>query len=362
MGILLGMLEALETVSLNYKPSHKVLNLISEIDEFKGRWEVFSTLSPDRLSSLRRVATIESVGSSTRIEGVKLSDREVEVLLANLKTYSFKSRDEEEVAGYAEAMDLVFESWEELNLTENHIKQLHSVLLKFSTKDISHRGEYKKLSNNVVAFDANGKEIGIVFKTATPFQTPFEMKNLMLWINKEKTLHPLLKIAIFIVSFLAVHPFQDGNGRISRILTTLLLLHFGYKYVTYASLESVIEENKDLYYKALRKTQKSLIKDETDWETWIVFFLKCLKKQKDNLAQKLEREKLLNQKLPKLSADILQLLREHERLNISEIETLTKANRNTIKVRLRELVADKHIEKHGKARATWYSLIKSVQN
>ncbi len=352
------MLDAIVNVSKDYKPSHEVIKLISEIDEFKGKWEVFSNLSPDRLSSLRRVATIESVGSSTRIEGVKLSDREVETLLANLKTYSFKSRDEQEVAGYAETMDLIFESWQELDLTENHIKQLHSSLLKFSTKDKSHRGNYKKSPNNVVAFDADGKEIGIVFETATPFQTPFEMERLIAWTNEEEILHPLLIVAIFIVSFLAVHPFQDGNGRISRILTTLLLLRFGYEYVPYSSLESIIEENKDLYYEALRKTQRSFREDKPDWAAWIEFFLKCLKKQKDNLARKLERERLLAQKLPKLSAKILKLLREHERLNISEIETLTKANRNTIKVRLRELVADKHIEQHGKARATWYSLAK----
>lgn len=352
------MLDAINTVSKDYKPSHEVLKLISEIDEFKGKWEVLSNLSPDRLSSLRRVATIESVGSSTRIEGVKLTDREVETLLANLKTHSFKSRDEQEVAGYAETMDLIFESWRELDLTENHIKQLHSLLLKFSTKDKSHRGEYKKSPNNVVAFDADGKEIGIVFETATPFQTPLEMQKLVAWTNEEEILHPLLIVAIFIVSFLAVHPFQDGNGRISRILTTLLLLRFGYEYVPYSSLESIIEENKDLYYESLRKTQRSLREDKPDWATWIEFFLKCLKKQKDNLARKLEREKLLSQKLPKLSAEILSLLREHERLNISEIQTLTKANRNTIKVRLRELVNGKHIEKHGKARATWYSLAK----
>jgi Fic family protein len=257
LGILLGMLEALEKVSDELKPSHEILNLISEIDEFKGKWEALSSLSPERLSALRSVATIESVGSSTRIEGVKLTDREVETLLVNLKTYSFKSRDEEEVAGYAEAMEIVFESWREFSLSENHIKQLHSILLKFSTKDVSHRGKYKTLSNNVVAFDADGKEIGVVFATASPFQTPFEMEKLVGWLNEETTIHPLLKTAVFIVCFLAVHPFQEGNGRLSRILTTLLLLKSGYEYLPYSSLESVIEDNKDFYYNALRRTQKN---------------------------------------------------------------------------------------------------------
>ncbi len=168
------MLESLEKISLSFSPTHEMLNLISEIDEFKGKWSVLQNLSPERLSALRHVATIESVGSSTRIEGIKLTDREIETLLSNLKQYSFKSRNEEEVDGYAEAMELIFESRWETALTENHLKQLHSVLLKFSSKDTVHRGNYKQLSNNVVAFDADGKEIGIVFETASPFETPFE--------------------------------------------------------------------------------------------------------------------------------------------------------------------------------------------
>ncbi len=352
------MLEALDQVSTQLKLSHEVLNLISEIDEFKGKWEVFSSFSPERLSALRNVATIESVGSSTRIEGVKLTDREIETLLANLKTYSFKSRDEEEVAGYAAAMEIIFESWQELNFTENHIQQLHSILLKFSNKDVSHRGKYKTLANNVVAFDATGKEIGVVFATCSPFQTPFEMEKLVGWLNAETTIHPLLKTAVFVVCFLAVHPFQDGNGRLSRILTTLLLLKFGYDYVPFVSLESVIEDNKDFYYNALRKTQKTLTETATDWQTWVLFFLRCLKKQKDRLAKKLEREKLLLVKLPKLSSEILTLVREHDRLTISDLETLTQANRNTLKVRLRELVNNGFLTQSGKARATWYSLMK----
>lgn len=353
------MMNALENIADSFRPTHELIRLISEVDEFKGTWRALQNISPERLSALRRVATIESVGSSTRIEGVKLSDREVETLLSNLKQYSFKSRDEEEVASYAEAMELVFESWREITLTENHVKQLHSVLLKFSTKDAAHRGQYKKLSNNVVAFDSTGKEIGIVFETETPFATPAAMQKLVGWTNQtlaDKTVHPLLTIAVFVVAFLAIHPFQDGNGRLSRILTTLLLLQTGYEYVPYSSLESIIEDNKESYYKALQQTQASLKSDEQDWEKWCVFFLKSLKKQKDKLAAKLEREQILANKLPKLANEIISLLKEHERLSIGEIETLTNANRNTLKVRLRELVRDNFLEQNGSGRSTWYSL------
>ena len=342
-----------------------LVKLIAEIDEFKGRWEALKNLSPDRLNALRKVATVESVGSSTRIEGARLSDAQVETLLSNIEMRKFDTRDEQEVAGYAEAMDLIFQAYGDMPLTENHIRQLHKVLLRHSTKDERHRGEYKKLDNHVVAIDADGTEIGVIFETATPFETPRQMEELVQWARKaidEKSMHPLLIVAVFIVQFLAIHPFQDGNGRLSRVLTTLMLLRAGYAYVPYASLESVIEENKDIYYKSLRRTQTTLKGNDPDWSPWVGFFLRCLKKQKDNLVIRLEREKgqIDNTDLPEISVQILRLFDTHDRLNLSKITKLTGGNKNTIKVRLRELVSAGLITRHGKARATWY--VKSLQD
>jgi Fic family protein len=200
----------------------EILGFIAEIDEFKGTWRALGTLAPERLSALRRVATIESIGSSTRTEGSKLSDREVEKLLSNLEIKSFNTPDEQEVAGYAETMELIFQSWEDITLTENHVKQLHRDLLKYSEKDAHHRGEYKTQPNGVAAFDETGKQISIVFETATPFDTPRLMTEVVGWAREElesRQLHPLLVIAIFVVVFLEIHAFQDGNGRVSRILT-----------------------------------------------------------------------------------------------------------------------------------------------
>jgi Fic family protein len=342
--------------------TQELLKLIAEIDEFKGKWEALKNMSPERLRQLRKVATIESIGSSTRIEGAKLTDMQVETLLSNLTATSFKSRDEQEVAGYAEAMDVVFQAYEDMPITENHIRQLHQTLLRHSNKDERHRGDYKKLDNHVVAIDEHGKEIGVVFETATPFDTPREMEELVRWVNKaiaENSLHPLLAVAVFIVVFLAIHPFQDGNGRLSRILTTLMLLRAGYVYVPYASLESVVEDNKDLYYKALRRTQTTLKTETPDWEPWLGFFLRCLKKQKANLAAKVEKEKAGDDTaLPALSVQVLELLKKHERLTSAEIAEHTGANQNTLKVRLRELVSMGRIQRHGKARATWYSIVR----
>lgn len=269
--------------------SPEMLGLIAAIDEFKGAWRALGALAPDRLSALRRVATLESIGSSTRIEGSRLSDREVERLLSNLQIKSFTTRDEQEVAGYAEVMDLVFASWQDITHTENHIKQLHRDLLVHSEKDAWHRGNYKTSSNSVAAFDENGAQIGIVFETATPFDTPRLMTELATWFQSEREtgrLHPLLLIGLWVVVFLEIHPFQDGNGRLSRVLTTLLLLQAGYAYVPYSSLESVIEQNKESYYLALRQTQGSIRSESPNWQPWLDFFLQALAEQVRRLDKK----------------------------------------------------------------------------
>jgi Fic family protein len=338
--------------------TQEMLLLISEIDEFKGKWRALNALAPDRLAALRKIATIESVGSSTRIEGAKLSDTEVQKLLVNLGQQSFSSRDEEEVAGYAEVMDLVFANWESIPIAENYLKQLHKMLLNHSFKDDRHRGEYKKFSNSVQAFDQDGQSLGIVFETVSPFDTPRRMTELVTWTAEQltPTIHPLLTIGIFIVTFLAIHPFQDGNGRLSRILTTLLLLKAGYLYVPYSSLESIIEESKEGYYLALRKTQNTLDRVEPDWEPWILFFLRVLQRQKNRLQSKLDTEKIMASSLPALSVRILELAKEHGRVTTQSIGRATGESRSTIKARLKQLVGDRLLVRYGNGRSTWYEI------
>lgn len=353
MGIIMCM--PINSTSLEITP--EILSLIAELDEFKGAWKALGTLAPERLSVLRRIATIESIGSSTRIEGSKLTDKEVAMLLSSLEIKKFETRDEQEVAGYAEVMETAFAHADSIALTENHIKQLHRDLLAYSTKDERHRGNYKTNTNHVSAFDAEGNEIGIVFETATPFDTPRLMTELIEWTNQsldDRTLHPLLIVAIFIVVFLEIHPFQDGNGRLSRVLTTLLLLRSGYSYVPYSSLESVIEQNKEAYYLGLRKTQGTIRTDKPDWNTWVVYFLKALKKQKDQLKKKIERERIIIGTLPELSVKILEFAKEHGRITIGQIVELTGANRNTVKKHLQALVSANHITQHGTGKGTWY--------
>jgi Fic family protein len=337
----------------------ELLALLSEVDEFKGAWRALGTLAPERLNALRRVATIESIGSSTRIEGSKLTDREVEKLLALLEIKSFASRDEQEVAGYAEVMETIFRAWTDIPITENHIRQLHRDLLRYSEKDERHRGEYKTLPNHVGAFDETGKMIGIVFETASPFDTPRRMAELVAWLNEVrelKRLHPLLIVAIFTVVFLEIHPFQDGNGRLSRILTTLLLLQAGYVYVPYSSLESVIEQSKEGYYLALRQTQGTILTDAPNWQPWLMFFLRALQQQVRRLAFKVEREKIVLATMSELAIAILDHARDHGRVTMGNMVQVTGASRNTLKEHFRNLVNKNLIRQHGGGRSTWYSL------
>ena len=371
------------------RASNELLRLVADIDEFKGAWQAIGRLAPDRLSGLRRVATIESIGSSTRIEGATLGDREVERLLANVAIRSFATRDEQEVVGYADAMQTVFANWEGLELTENHIKQLHLELLRYSSKDERHRGEYKTHPNHVEALDPDGRSLGVVFETATPFETPTRMADLVGWTREQLAsstsdrqmrdtltaskldssdnvsrrsrrldcgdLHPLLVIGVFVATFLAIHPFQDGNGRLSRVLTTLLLLRRGYAYVPYGSLESVIEQNKEGYYLTLRQTQRSLGTEAPDWHPWLAYFLAALHKQKNLLQRKIDRERGLLGSLPGLSARILEIAQERGRVTVAEAAAATDASRNTIKDHIRGMVTAGHLARHGAGRGTWYA-------
>ena len=347
----------IQTASIQITP--EVLSLVAAIDEFKGAWRSLGTLAPDRLSALLRVATIESIGSSTRIEGSKLSDREVERLLSNLRLRKFGTRDEQEVAGYAKVMEMVFTSWQDITLTENHVKQLHRDLLVHSEKDAWHRGNYKTSTNSVMAFDENGKQLGVVFETATPFDTPRRMTELVTWFVAERDsgrLHPLLLIGVWVVVFLEIHPFQDGNGRLSRVLTTLLLLQAGYAYVPYSSLESVVEQSKEAYYLALRQTQGTIRSESPNWQPWILFFLRSLAEQVRRLSRKLEREQRVLAALPELSLQIVEFAREHGRVTMAEALKLTGSNRNTLKQHFRTLVERGHLAPRGAGRGAWYEI------
>lgn len=281
--------------ALDRRGNSELVRLIGELDHFRGTWRKMREIRAERLAQLRQITTIESTASSTRIEGVELTDTEVARVLDGIPSESFRSRDEQEVTGYAELLTLIYESYSEILLTENRVKQLNRILLGHSGKGERPRGEYKKLPNDVVPKRAEVVE-EVVFKTATPSDTPRLMADLIGATNaalEDRALHPLVAIGRFVVDFLAIHPFQDGNGRLARALTTLLLLRTGYDYVPYASLERVIEDTKPQYYAALRDSQIAMRENAADFGAWLFFFLRALKAQQESLASKLQVEKAM---------------------------------------------------------------------
>lgn len=344
------------TISINnISITPEMLSIISRIDSFNASWKYMAGMEPERLNSLRKVATIESIGSSNRIEGNRLSDRDVEALLSRVGIESFATRDEQEVVGYARLMDELYDNFEILPLTENYIKQFHQILLSWSDKDMRHRGEYKNVSNSVMAYEPDGEELGVVFETSSPFETPEQMRYLVSWMNEareEDLLHPLLLIGIFIVHFLAIHPFQDGNGRLSRALNALLLLKAGYSYIPYTSLETIIEESKEAYYRSLHQTQVSFKKEHPDYAPWLTFFLRSLLKQKQRLEQKISVKYTAN--LTSNELRIMDLFSNKPQWALREIVQATAMNINTAKKSLKSLVEKQNLALEGKGRNASY--------
>lgn len=340
--------------------------LATRIEEFRGTWRTTGALPPHWLTSLRQIATIESIGSSTRVEGSALTNyltnhltnHEVELLLRGVGVRRFATRDGQEVAGYAEAIELIIRSHGSIPLGENHIRRLHRDLLRHGEKDERHHGHYKSASNNVVAFDEYGKQVGVVFETATPFETPRLMSELVERTNaaiEDPDAHPLVAIGVFAVAFLAIHPFQDGNGRLSRNLTTLLLLRAGYTFAPHSSLEAVIERTKAEYDLALRRTQASLRTPPQDWQPWLEHFLGAMAEQCAQLERRLAREDLALGSLALLSEAIVRYARERGRVTMGEAIRLTDAKRPTLKAHFAKLVERGSLVRHGTGKCSWHA-------
>ena len=343
--------------SYDISPSAAVIKAIGEIDQFKGEWKAAQDLALHLLQTLEHATLVKSTGSSTRIEGTQLNDREVEELLAETGSKRFTTDDEQEVAGYASAVTEVLKNHSSISVSEKYIWYLHSTMLQYSSKDYKHRGQYKKRSNLVTAFDQTGKNRVVWLRPASPTDTPLMMRELVAWFNMEASAgrqHVLLLIAVFIVVFLAIHPFQDGNGRISRILTTFLLLKASYAYVPYSSMESIIEENKTDYYRALHFTQQTLPTSQQNWHPWIDFFISTVERQKNNLSSKLVNERRLRESLPPVARKILEFVRNRGDASIKEIVEKLTIDRNIARTHLRNLTVQDYLIIVGKGRSSRY--------
>ena len=337
----------------------EILSKIAKIDEIKGQWTAGVNLSPQLLGRLKKSVLITSSGASTRIEGARLSDEDVEKFIQGLHITKFRDRDMQEVKGYYELLENIFIVWETVSFNENSIKHLHKELLKYVEKDARHRGDYKKVENDVAMFDANGNQIGVVFKTTRAYLTPKQMQELMDWTQKtlkEEKYHPILIIGSFLVEFLKIHPFQDGNGRLSRIITNLLLLKSGYSFMPYVSHEKLIEDSKASYYLSLRKSQQTFTQKNGDITAWLEYFLKILETQ-----AKMAIDLLSSEKMEKLLSPNQLLVWDYllgvTEITAGEIVKNTKVLRPTVNQVLSRLLDMKKIEKIGMGSTTRYKII-----
>ncbi|MBP9691170.1 Fic family protein [Candidatus Woesebacteria bacterium] len=338
---------------------NSIWSKITQIDELKGRWAGSVSLSPYVLNRLKRSVLITSTGASTRIEGSHMTDEDIEKMLRGISIQTFNDRDKQEVQGYYELLHNVFESWMSLSFTEGTIKHFHQELLKYAVKDVHHRGEYKYGENKVEMIDEKGQSHGVLFDTTPAYLTPTEMHELVEWTQKalkEKTHHPLLIVGNFIVEFLNIHPFIDGNGRISRILTNLLLLKEEYVYVPFVSHEKLIEDNKPEYYLALRKSQKTIKTDKPDITAWLEFFLTILLNQ-SQMAIQLLSEESIEKILSPNQLKVWEYLQTTQETTPKKIVEQTGVARPTVSQVLDKLMELKKVERIGLGSATRYRVV-----
>ena len=338
--------------NLNLELNWKLINVINQLDRFDASWSSIERKEGQSLKQLKSIATVESAGASTRIEGSKMSDDEVDVLLANLSIEKLTNRDTREVAGYYEVLEIITESYKDIRITHNELKNLHNKLLKYSEKDQWHKGNYKQHSNNLEATLPDGTK-QIIFKT-TPagYETEDAMHALIKWYSSDKEIHPIIKSAIFSYEFLTIHPFQDGNGRLSRLIATLLLLKNGYKWIQYVSLEHEIENRKTEYYRELRKCQAQ--RPNENVTSWVFFFLDALNNVQQKLTIKLQQSGVEEDLSPK-EKSILTFISNNPGCKSGAISSKLGIPNPTVKRILRSLVQNGLIQKHGTGPGTNYS-------
>ena len=344
-----------ETTIYNFKIdlNWQLVDLLRQIDRFDASWLSIERNADYDLKQLKSIATIQSTGSSTRIEGSSMSDEAVEELLKNLDINKLSNRDAQEVAGYFETLDLISEGHGNIDITENNLKSLHKTLLQYSTKDEWHRGDFKKHNNSVEAIFPDGNRQLIFATTEAGYPTEIATSSLLNWYNSDQLTHPLVRCAAFVYDFVSIHPFQDGNGRLCRLISSLLLLKHGYRWIEYVSFEHEIEKRKNEYYKVLRACQA--MRPNENISQWVIFFLSCLKTIQEVLMLKLNSFIVDTQLNPREQA-ILRFIRMNPGCRSGEIANKLGMAVPTIKKALPALLGLKLIRKYGAGAGTNYSI------
>lgn len=328
----------------------EIINLLSQIHEHRGKQELFLTRKPAVLDKLVEIAKIQSVEDSNRIEGIVTTAVRIKELV-NQKTTP-RNRDEEEILGYRDVLNIIHESYEYIPINSNYILQLHRHLYKYSEKGIG--GRYKNTQNSIIEKDINGNVIE-KFKPLSPYETPGAIEQICDELNRafdKKEVNSLLLIPIFIHDFLCIHPFNDGNGRMSRLLTTLLLYRQGYVIGKYISLESKIEKSKDSYYIALEKSGLGWHENRENPVPFIKYILRTILAAYIDFE---ERVDYVDEKIP-----TIELVRNAVDSKLGKftksdmMELVPSVGKATIENMLKQLTEEGYIERHGKGRATFY--------
>jgi len=344
-------------LNFNFSTNQQIIKKISFIDSFRGKWNLVEQKENNYLKELRRIATIESIGSSTRIEGVQLTDNEIKELLENMEITKLVTRDQQEVVGYFDVLEIIYESYSDIRISQNYIQQLHQRLLKYSDKDDRHRGNYKNLSNKVVANYPDGTQ-KVIFNTTEPHLVESEMNELIDWTNQElekNEIHHLVIIALFIYEFLSIHPFQDGNGRLSRLLTNLLLLRNDYQFIQYVSFENLIEQKKKTYYEALMDGQKDRNTENETINAWVVFFLDSLETLIHRLEQKYDLFKSKGGYLNERQKKIMDFISSNQPIRLTDlVQSMPEISSHTLKKDLLYLKTEQFIDSIGKYKGMSY--------
>lgn len=335
---------------------------IAEIDTVRNTYKLANKLLPQTIERLTQSVIVTSTGASNRIEGNRLSDEEVEALYRNMRIRSFRTRDEQEVAGYIGMLQRVFAHYNDMPISESHILQLHSDMLAYSDKDQRHKGRYKFGPNRVEAKDQSGNVVGIIFDPTPPHLTAKEMAELIgwyQWASAANFRHPLILIANFIFEYLAIHPFQDGNGRTSRLLTNLMLLQHGYSFATLVSHERLIEASKAEYYLALNQTQRTWKSDKEDLSPWLTYLFDVFLQQARAAQHLLEADQIEYLLSAKQLAfwQWVQALGSEAFNRRDAIQALGFPPR-TVEQIMKKFLDMKKLEKLGQGRATRYRVVR----
>lgn len=329
----------------------ELLGLVAQLHEYKGRQEMYLRQKPADLDRLIEIAKIQSTEASNEIEGIRTTNTRLKQLVQDKTTPH--NRDEQEIMGYRDVLNTIHENYEYIPVRSSYILQLHRDLYRYSEKSIG--GQFKNSQNFISAVDANGRAF-ILFEPLPPYETPAAIDSICENYNRvsaAQEIDDLILIPVFIHDFLCIHPFNDGNGRMSRLLTTLLLYRAGYVIGRYISLESKIAQNKDLYYAALEQCQTEWHENQEDPTPFIKYLLRIILAAYRDFEERIDivggRQNAAAIVRRAVSGRIGKFTKSEL------LELCPTISRTSVEGALRQLIKEGAISRHGSGRATFYT-------